>query len=129
MKSPILKIGNKGFTVIEVLLATVVFTVGMLFIYPAFFKCADLLFSISSRSGADLVANNLLLEAEKDLRGGSADTSLETSGKVIFAGQEFQYQRSVSSEGASGGLYRAQVVVRGPGSSQRSYSKTAYLIQ
>ena len=67
-----MKTRRAGFTLVETLFAVTVLSLGLLAIFPAFFKSANTLAHLSQRYQASLLMNNLFSDTEEKLRSGEA---------------------------------------------------------
>ena len=98
MKKAESRTGNKkqnrggGFTLIEVLLAVSVISMGVVFILPTFFKSMNVLAYLSDRFEADLWADNLLVEAEEVLKKDHRLEDWPVVGKEAKGDQVYSYQ-------------------------------------
>ena len=80
---------SKGFTLLEVMVALVIFATAAVALSKSLSASANNVGEIEQRQFADLVAHNVLVDI---LRDGYGNTN---SGKVSLAGFDFRWQRNV----------------------------------
>ena len=78
-------IGNpKGYTLLEALCAVTVISIGVVLIFPTFFKSANLLAHLSNRFEANLLLENIAAETDSYLRANGNLDDFSLKGKKGF---------------------------------------------
>ncbi|MDD5466092.1 MAG: prepilin-type N-terminal cleavage/methylation domain-containing protein [Candidatus Omnitrophica bacterium] len=99
-----LKIGNKGFTLIEVMVTTVVLSLGTVLIYGAFFTSLDAFNRYTNYLNLIPWMDEQLWQAQDGLNKFGALAQLQTTGEFQKSGKTFSWGLNYSL--IDGGLYK-----------------------
>ena len=80
----------KGFTLLEVMVALMIFATAAVALTQSLTQSASSTSALEERQFADLLANNLMVDIQRDGLGNS------NAGRESLAGYEFRWQREVS---------------------------------
>ena len=128
-KNPESPIGNKGYTLLEILLTVSVLSMAMAYIFPAFFKSADLSANVSSRLQADLLVNNLCVKAEADLRRDGTLSDIPVRGRAELGGKIYDYVVQSRKQNSTGTLYALEVAMEWHDFKKNALHRTFYVFR
>jgi len=110
----ILKIGNKGsFTLIEILSAIVVLTVGFVFVYESFFVCLDLFHYYVDYLNLGLLLEEKLWEIKAVLFNNPASFVLDKDGEFMVDNKVFNWELNYELIDKQTGLYQIDLKLEG----------------
>jgi prepilin-type N-terminal cleavage/methylation domain-containing protein len=118
-----------GFTLVEVLLSVTVFSLGILVIFPSFFKSMQLLSVLAGRYPADLAANNVIVEAEERLRSEGRPPQRKDSRDIVLSGRTYHVETETAPQESSERLYRIDVLVSWKGFRNEKISSAADILR
>lgn len=95
---------NSGYTLFELLITVAVLSVGISFLFPAFFQSGNALNGLTARYEANLALNNLLVETEEHIRTHDLK-EWPKEGRISMGRREFPYRMEIKP---------AQVLRKGP---------------
>ncbi|HAJ57359.1 MAG TPA: hypothetical protein DCL35_06280 [Candidatus Omnitrophica bacterium] len=88
---------DRGFTLVEVMMAVAILSFGVVMLYSAFFVCIDAVTYASNRLNAQMWAQNKFWEERESLLRNSAVSRDGLYGSVSFNGRDFEWQESAQS--------------------------------
>jgi type II secretion system protein I len=120
--------GNKGFTLIEVMISVAILAFGVILVYEALFKSLDAFGYYSNYFAVACWMDEKIWQAQDALKNTGA-FSEESQGVYTSNGREFPWNLSVLSLDSSAGLYRIDLRVGGqPGSRRPAFTRSAYAL-
>ena len=96
---------SAAFTLVEALLGITVFSLGILVIFPSFFRSMELLALLSSRYPAELMIHNAMVETEERLRAYGKTESTGDYQTEVWNGRSYRYRIESQSKDKSARLY------------------------
>lgn len=123
----LLRRAEAGFTLIEVLLSLAVFSIGMMMIFPSYFKSSELLAHLSRRYEANLIVNNLLVESEINFRKAQDGRPPASAGSIRLNENDYQYRMRLVPQDKAGGLYRLTAEIEWRDRKQNRFSRSAVI--
>ena len=124
----ILRIGNKGFTLIEVMAAAAILASGVVLVYEALFNCLDAFNYYSDYLGIVSWADEKIWQAQDSL-GNSGALSMENSGEYVNKNRTFLWAISYGSLDQKADLFKIDLNVSWRhGKKQLKLSRTAYAL-
>ena len=119
----------RGYTLLEILLTVSVIAVASAFIFPSFFKSADMLENIKGRFLADMVLSDLLVQSEIDLRRSGSLELAPRKGKTALGGKTFDFVLNAAKRDTHGRLYEVHAGVEWRDFKKNTVSESAYAFQ
>ena len=101
-----LRTGSRGFTLIEVMVATAVLAFGTVMVFEAFFVSANTYASYERYLKASAWMPQKLWEVEQAVMQYGDAASLEPEGRVVLSGKQFDWKMTSESMDEESGLYR-----------------------
>ncbi|MCG8430544.1 MAG: prepilin-type N-terminal cleavage/methylation domain-containing protein [Candidatus Omnitrophica bacterium] len=101
-----LRTGSRGFTLIEVMVATAVLAFGTVMVFEAFFVSANTYASYERYLKASAWMPQKLWEVEQAVMQYGDAASLEPDGRVVLSGKQFDWRVTSESMDQESGLYR-----------------------
>ena len=89
-------IGNRGFTLLEVLIATAILSLGLVMIYQAFFICLDTFDYCLNHLKAQLWLDEKVRLVQDNFRREDIFSPLNTSGQFIIGSRNFNWHMDYS---------------------------------
>ncbi len=129
MKKAELPTGRKGFTLIETLLAVVIFSSGILFIAPALLRSGSILAHLDYGYEAGMIAENLIAKNEENLRKFHQINEAFLQGKVESLGIDYSYEIDFLPQDIFKHLYLLTVRVYWQDSKPNQLARSAYILQ
>lgn len=120
---------SHGYTLLEILLAISVLSLGSLFVFPAFMKSADLLANVSSRYHALILADNLLAKSQKDLYTFGLLPETAENGTRMLNGRRYQYKMNFVKLDPMRTLYEIVLEIRWGDPGEYRMSRVSYAIR
>jgi prepilin-type N-terminal cleavage/methylation domain-containing protein len=110
------RINDSGFTIIELLIATVVFSIVLLVILTAFIRTSDLFYKGVSMNNTQEAARNITESIENDIKFSNSppqdfDVTNSTQGQFCIGLHRYRYQMGHQLNGASGDYVMARDTV------------------
>lgn len=106
------RIGNrKGFTLVEVMIASVILALGVVMIYQGFFISLDSLGYCLDYLRLSPLADEKIWQAQDALRRLGPKAELDTSGNFIYGRRSFGWNLSYNPLEGSSGLYEINLSV------------------
>ncbi|OGX43341.1 MAG: hypothetical protein A3H41_00685 [Omnitrophica WOR_2 bacterium RIFCSPLOWO2_02_FULL_45_28] len=102
----ILRTGNKAFTLIEVMVATAVLALGMLFIHQGFLNSLDVFDYYANYLELAPLANEKIQQAQDELRRLGPQAKIETRGEFSKGNKPIDWDLSYNSLDEENGLYK-----------------------
>lgn len=127
MKKAELLIGNKAYTLIEVLCAIIVISTGVLFIFPGLFKASQTIAYLPNRFQADIVLNNLFVNVEEGFCKTGFLTNSNQTGEKEMNGQKFVYETSAQPLDTIGTIYQMKAEVTWKDFKKNAISRTGII--
>ncbi len=123
MSGRIYRRGDRGFTLIEVVIALAIAAIGLAAVTAAVSQMVDAATSMQQRTYASWIAQNRI--AEMRLSNVEPQVS-STTGDVVYAGMEWTWRATVSETGVES-LYRVDVEVSLAGAENSLRSVTGFI--
>ena len=123
------RIGNKGFTLLEVVITTAVLSLGAALIYQTFFVTLDTYNYSSNLLNTIPWMDNKVWQAQDAIARSGDKANLDTAGELDSAGKKIIWNLSVNSIGDGGSLYKVNLQVYWrQGQRNIQLSRSAYAI-
>jgi prepilin-type N-terminal cleavage/methylation domain-containing protein len=124
-----LRIGNRGFTLIEVMIATVILAVGILFIYEAFFISIDLYNYCSDYMKVSYFPDEKIWQAQDSLARSGNPGDIEKEGELVVNNKSFFWYLAIDAIDEPAGLYKINMSLYWrSGKRNINLARTAYAI-
>jgi prepilin-type N-terminal cleavage/methylation domain-containing protein len=121
---------NRGFTLLEVMLASVVLALGTVMIYQAYFSLLNSHAYMSEYLRLSPWMDEKLWEAQDVLAHGGGQAGIETHGGFLQGGRKFAWDLNISPISQREGLFDIELVVaKVAEKGNRRFSRNAYVIQ
>ena len=101
---------SRGFSLLEILVATVILSTAAVFLFPSFFMASDALGLCRDQLVVEPWADNKLWEDSRTLQQAGADTVAADAGEVILGKRLYAWERSC--EEVEPGLFSLVLTVR-----------------
>jgi prepilin-type N-terminal cleavage/methylation domain-containing protein len=101
---------SRGFSLLEVLVATVILSTGAVFIFPSFFMASDALGIARDQLVVQSWADNKLWEDARALEQAGQDAAALDAGEVVLGKETYTWERR--SEEVDPGLFALTLTVR-----------------
>lgn len=122
-----LRIGNKGFTLLEVMMTTVVLSLGAVLIYNSFFTSVDAFDYYSTLYKTIPWMDEKIWETQDSLARLGPGASVETGGSLNSANKNILWNLSFVPINSAGNLYRIDLILFWPqGNKKIQLSRSAY---
>ena len=105
-----LRTGNRGFTLVEVLLSVAIVTAGLIFILQAMGKEINVVSIADDKIETALFLRHKISEAEKDLAAKAKITPVSQTGEMLKNGKSYQWALSIDENGQLKNLYNIRAV-------------------
>jgi len=105
------RIGRRSFTLIEVLVCVVVFSVGIIFIFQSFFTCLNAFSRYATYLNIMPWMNEQLWRAEDEIIRTGTPVSSGNQGEFSYEGKKFSWQLVSGLIDKTEGLYRLDLTV------------------
>ena len=102
--------GSRGFTLIEVMLTTVILSLAVVFIYEALFVSLDGFNYYTSYLRAAAWMNEKIWTSQEYLKRYGPQVQMPTSGELVTGNRRYEWSLSYPPIDASGGLYKIDLV-------------------
>lgn len=112
---------QRGFTLVEVLAAMAIFSVGIAGVLASMAQNARTIVTLKDKTYADIVADNILIQSRQSLF-----LEEEEEGESVIAGDTFEWTLS-AAETEQPGFYRLQIDVRRPDQTRVLVRRSAYV--
>ncbi len=101
---------SRGFSLLEVLVAAVILSIGVVFLFPSFFMASDALGIAHDQLVIQSWADNKLWEDARALEQAGQDAAALDAGEVVLGKETYIWERS--SEEVDPGLFALTLTVR-----------------
>jgi type II secretion system protein I len=105
-----LRIGSRGFTLVEVILSVAIVTTGLIFILQAIGKEINVVSIADDKIQTALFLRQKINEVEKDLAAKEKITSISQTGEVVKNGKLYQWTLSICENKQFKNLYEIKAV-------------------
>lgn len=129
MQTGKLRLNNKAYTLIEVLLTVVILAASLSVLMPSFFKSADILNHLSGRMGASLLFNDLVQEAEEYLRQSKDLTGFKSESEREVAGRRYHYHLNFNSQDTNKHVYEMTAILEWQDFKPSRFERTIYVFK
>ena len=120
---------SSGFTLMEIMVATVVLSLGIVLIYQAFFVSLDSFNYCSDYLKVVSWADEKIWQAQDSLSHFGAASEIEARGSLVTRNKSFDWDLSYSLIGSPPDLYKIDLLLSGSTGKRRlRLSRTAYAI-
>lgn len=120
---------DAGYTLLEVLVTTIILSIGLAVIFPSLFKTANHLHHLQARKDAHVVLEKVLYEAEQHLNEYSQLEAWPNEGIRPIRGVEYSYSINISTLNKNSGLYELNADVAWQGPHHGKIKKSIYLLR
>ncbi len=124
-----LRTGNRGFTLIEIMVATAVLSLGTVFIYEAFFSSLDAFNYCSNYLNVASWMDEKVWQAQEALGRFGPQAKIQTAGMFTSNNKDFKWSLSNRLIDKKEGLYRIDLALSWQeGSRKRKLTRAAYAL-
>lgn len=120
-------IGNKAYTLVEVLCAIIVISIGAAFIFPALFKSEHVLSSLPRRFEAEILLSNQLATAEELFSKKGFLASFSSNGEEEINGRKYSYRADFFALNSTRSVYEMRAEASWKDSKENKISRTGFI--